>query len=78
MKSIFGLVMIVGGIVLGLYVGLWLMFIGGIVQIIEAIRAPELVAMSVAIGVVKIIFAGISGGLSALVLILPGNAMFKG
>ena len=78
MKSILGLVMIVGGIVLGLYVGVWLMFIGGIVQIIQAVKAPEIVAMTVAIGVAKIVFAGISGGLSAIVLILPGYSFLKG
>lgn len=75
MKSIFGIILIVVGIALGLYVGVWLMFIGGIVQIINAIRAPELIAMTVAIGVAKIVFAGAVGGLSAVVCILPGYAL---
>lgn len=78
MKSIIGLLLVAAGIVLGLYVGVWLMFIGGIVQIIQAVKAPEIVAMTVAIGVAKIVFAGISGGLSAIVLILPGYSMLKG
>ena len=63
------------GIVFGLYVGLWWAFIGGIVDVISAIRAPELVAMDVAIGIVKVLFAGLIGGLSGLISIIPGYVL---
>lgn len=72
MKALLGLVMIIGGIVLGLYVGVWWAFVGGIVDIIEQIRAPNLSALAVAWGVAKVVFAGLFGYLSALLLIFPG------
>jgi hypothetical protein len=75
--NVLGLSLIVAGIIVGLYVGLWVCFVGGIVGIIEAIRAPELVAMAVAINLVKIVLAGAAGFLSAFALILPGIAMLK-
>lgn len=77
MKIIIGLLLIVAGIALGLYVGLWLMFIGGIVSIIEQIRAEHLDALTVAWGVVRILFAGLVGMLAAIVLIIPGGRIIS-
>ena len=77
MKAISGFVMIVFGILFGLWAGIWWAFIGGIVDIVSAIRSPELVAMDVAIGVAKIMFAGLIGYLSALVLVLPGAVLLQ-
>lgn len=76
-KLIIGLLLVVGGIASGLYVGLWLCFIGGIVDVIQQIRADELVALTVAIGVAKVLFAGIAGWVSALLFIAPGAALIK-
>lgn len=75
MKTLIGIVSIIAGIALGLYLGVWVMFIGGIVDIIDQIKSPELSAMAVAWGVVKIVFAGFIGWLVALILILPGIGM---
>ena len=81
MKTILGIAMIITGIVLGLYVGLWLMFIGGIAGLINvvvgAVAGHGISGMVVAIDVVKIMFAGLTGWLSAFVLIIPGFAMLK-
>ena len=77
MKAIAGLVMLVGGVIFGLWAGIWWAFIGGIVDVISAIRAPELVAMDVAIGVAKIMFAGLIGYLAGILLALPGVALLK-
>jgi hypothetical protein len=77
MKQVIGLLLIVVGVALGLYVGLWWAFIGGIVDIITEVKAPDLSAMNVAIGVAKILFAGFCGVLSASILVLPGAAMVK-
>lgn len=77
-KMISGLALVVGGIALGLYAGLWWAFVGGIVDIINAIKAPDLSAMAIAIGVVKIVCAGAIGAFSALVPCAIGAAMFKG
>lgn len=52
-------------------------FIGGIVQIVEAVKAPDIPAMAIAWGIVKIFFAGVAGMLSAIVLIIPGRILFN-
>jgi len=71
MKAIIGILMILSGIVLGFYVGIWLCFVGGIIDVIAAVQAEQLVAMDVAIGIAKFMFAGLAGWLSALFLIIP-------
>jgi len=70
--------MLLAGAAIGLYVGVWLCFVGGIVDVIEAIRAPELSAMPVAIGVAKVVFSGVAGWLSGICLAIPGIALIKG
>ena len=77
MKTTLGLLLIVAGIALGIYVGLWLMFVGGIVGIIEQIRAPQIDALAIALYVVRILLATPVGGISALALIVPGLAIAR-
>ena len=77
MKTVIGIMMIASGIVCGLYMGIWWAFIGGIVQIIQEIRAEHLDAMSVAIGVAKIMFSALIGYISAAILLLPGLLMLN-
>lgn len=77
MKGFLGCLLILCGLAAGLYLGLWWAFIGGIVQIIEQVRAPELSAMAVAIGVAKIVCAGGIGSICAFFGIVPGIALLK-
>ena len=77
MNKIIGASMIVAGIILGIYVGVWVCFIGGIVGIIKVIRAPELIAMDVAINVGKIMLSGLATWVSVLILAVPGFAIFS-
>lgn len=77
MRSVLGFLMIGVGVVCGVYVGVWWAFIGGIVDVIASIRAEELVAMNVAIGIAKSMFAGVIGFGSAVILVIPGVAMLK-
>jgi hypothetical protein len=75
MKAVIGIIMIVAGIALGLYAGLWWAFIGGIVDVINEIKADDLSATGVAIGVAKVLFAGFVGYISGAVLAVPGYFM---
>jgi uncharacterized membrane protein len=80
MKTLIGVLMCAAGIVLGLYVGVWICLVGGIVDIINEVNTQiqangPLDAMNIAIGVIKIMFAGIIGMASAFVLIVPGSAL---
>jgi hypothetical protein len=76
-KMVFGTLLCTAGVAIGLYVGVWLMFIGGIVDVITEIRAVELSAMGVALGIAKVLFASAVGGLSCLCLLAPGAALIK-
>lgn len=67
--------MVIAGVVLGLWAGVWWAFIGGIMDVIEAVRAVELSAFDVVIGVAKVVFASFIGWCSAAVLAIPGAAM---
>ncbi len=76
MTKLAGIILVVSGIVLGLYIGIWVCFIGGIVQIINEIKSPDAVnAINVAIGIGRIIFAGIIGWVVTILGILPGTAL---
>jgi hypothetical protein len=68
--------MMIAGIAFGLYAGLWWALIGGIVDLIRAIRAPELLPMDVALGVAKVVFAGVIGTVSGIIAVFPGFALF--
>lgn len=75
-SAILGSLIIIAGIAGGVYVGVWLMFIGGVVQIINAIKATTLVPIDIAIGIAKIMFCGL-GSLIATVGIMIGSALIK-
>lgn len=68
-----GIAMMLAGVVLGLYVGVWLCFIGGIVTFIEgATNEGGVQAMKIAWGILKFILSGPLGWLTFWVLFLPG------
>jgi hypothetical protein len=77
MKIVMGLLMVISGIILGVYVGVWIMLIGGIVQVIEQVRSEHLDAVRVGFGIVQILLAGLTGILSAMFLIIPGMAVLS-
>ena len=83
MKSIIGIILCALGVFVGLYIGVWVCFIGGIVDIVNEINnaiqaSGSLGAMNIAIGIVKIVFAGFLGVVSAFAFIIPGSAMVGG
>lgn len=72
MRALLGIILILAGVALGIYLGLWLMFVGGIIAIVNAIQADPINGSTIAWGIVRIIFASFIGGISAMVLIIPG------
>ncbi len=48
MRNIFGFLMIIAGVILGLYVGVVVCFIGGITQIVVAITTPPVIGSVIA------------------------------
>ena len=76
MKKLIGILLIVAGVIFGIWLGVWVCFIGGIIHVIEQVRAPHIDATILALNIAKIVFAGFIGWVSAFALIFPGVAMF--
>ena len=76
-KNVVGVILIVAGLALGLYVGFYLMFVKGIIQLIQGIT-PVIVASNIAWGLGKMIGASAVGTLSGLCLVIPGVALLEG
>lgn len=66
-----------GGIALGIYVGFWLLFVGGIVQIINAFTPEGAVALDIAFGLIKICFSGVCGWSIGVTGIAVGTTLLK-
>ncbi|MER2007153.1 MAG: hypothetical protein ABS939_06835 [Psychrobacillus sp.] len=78
MGKIVGIFGIIASILVGLYVGVWLMFIGGIVGCVTAVGAlltGKVLGSLIAISVLKIIFSTIVGWISFAILFLPSWAL---
>lgn len=72
MKKVLGILIAIIGVALGIYVGFWLMFVGGISQIINSINPVN--GLGIAIGIAKIVFCEI-GGLVACLGIAIGSVI---
>lgn len=63
-KYIIGGVLIAAGVALGLYVGLWWFFVGGIISIIDGVKADPTDAGMIAWGIVRVVLAQLAGFLT--------------
>jgi hypothetical protein len=75
MKNLIGCLICLAGIAIGIYVGVWLMFILGIVQIIEAVKVTPVNAMGIALGIARVILSGFVGWLIGLGIFGLGVAL---
>lgn len=62
---------VVMGAACGLYLGVWWAFIGGIVDVVCAIRSEDLDAYMLATGIAKVVFCQVIGFVAAIPA-LPG------
>ena len=77
MKFWIGLALFILGIIIGLYVGIWIMFIGGIMLIANGVQTGTLTAVILAWGIIRIIFASITGWVCFFVFGTPGMALMQ-
>lgn len=77
MKTTVGILLVIAGVAFGVYVGLWLCLIGGVVQIIQSVQGSSVDAWGVAFGIARVLCTGIAGTLTAFVAVLPGWAMLE-
>jgi ABC-type xylose transport system permease subunit len=71
---IVGILLVIIGVVAGLYVGVWWAFIGGIVDVINVIRSPEVSSLALAAGILKVVLATFIGWVSFAFFFLLGKA----
>lgn len=76
MKAFLGLLLIIAGIVLGLFVGIYVMLVGGIVQFVNGVTTDPVNAADIAWGIVRVALASFAGWLSVALLAIPGWHMF--
>jgi len=77
MKTILGFLLVIAGIILGLYMGVWVCLIGGIVQVVQSAVANPVDTWGVAYGLAKFFFAGLIGWLSFFVVGGIGLTLLK-
>ena len=77
MKIFIGLILVLLGLFLLGYIGIYLMFIGGIIQIIEAIKSTPIESYGIAIGITKILLANLVGWMSAILPMGVGMRLIK-
>lgn len=75
MKKIIGVLLMIAGIVGGLYVGGWMLFIQPIIEACQAFDAGTLTGTIVGITVLKCIFASAVGSIIAYVGLLVGGVL---
>lgn len=72
MKNIIGFLLMVGGIVGGLYVGGWLMFVQPIIEACRHFDAGTLTGVVVGITVLKCVFASVVGWIIVYIGVMLG------
>lgn len=77
MKFALGVALVILGIALGAYVGIWVCFVGGILDILQEIVDQTYNLKAIGIGVTKMILASLAGYISAIIAILPGWALIQ-
>lgn len=55
MRDLVSIIVIILFIILSIYVGIWLMLVGGIVQLLDSINPID--SLGIALGITRIIFA---------------------
>lgn len=77
MKNLMGILLVVTGCTLGVYVGFWWAFVGGVVDVIVAAKADNIVSMEIAIGATKIVFSSLIGWVVFVLFLVPGHLLMN-
>lgn len=77
MKIIIGILLILGGIALGIWLGIWVCLVGGIVQLIEAVKATPIESFGIAWGIARILLTSVVGWGSFAICAFAGGAFLS-
>lgn len=76
-KIIIGWSFLIGSVLLGLYVGGWMMFIHPIIEACKAFDAGTITGLLIGTTVLKCMFASLVGGIIVWIGALIANRIFK-
>ena len=76
--KILGIILCILSVFIGLYVGGWLLFIGGIVQVVESIKMTPINSFGIAIGILRTFCSGAVGVLSFYLSFIVGLKLWMG
>jgi hypothetical protein len=77
MKQLLGFLLILAGVFVGIWLGIYVMFIGGIVNIINAIKETPTNAPGIAFGILRVILSGFVGWFSGAIITAFGIALVE-
>ena len=72
-----GILVILAGVLLGLYVGLWVCFIGGIIAVVEAFKHTPVESLDVALGIVRVVGSSFCGAMTFFFCAMISAVFFK-
>ena len=75
MRTLIGLSVVAVGVALGVWLGVWVMLVGGIVQLINGVKATPVNATWIAFGIARVMFSGFCGWVSGLIGVSIGTAI---
>jgi hypothetical protein len=70
---IIGVLLIIAGVLGGFYVSLWVCFVGGIVQVVEACKATPIDALDVGLGLLRFVCSSLAGWITFIVVTFIGS-----
>ena len=70
--KVLGILLIIAGVCLGLYLGVWVMLIGGIIQVVHGVTSDPVSAKDIAFGIARFVLAGVTGVITFYVCAVIG------
>lgn len=73
MKHIIALIVLITGVIASIYFGFWIMFVGGIVMVIEGAKMTPVDSLMIGFGVGRVVFASFATGVGCAISLLLGK-----
>jgi len=77
MLQLLGILCVLSAFIVGIWLGIFVMLIGGIIQFVQAFQVNPISAYEIACGLVRVFCSGIVGWLSFGVLLAFGVALLQ-
>lgn len=78
MKRVLGIIIAITGVCASLYLGGWIMFVGGIAGLIDIIKLGDFEGVVIAKNIAKIVFASATTSVGVYLSIFIGSSLIYG